>query len=278
MTRRRHGLTAGARAPVVVLLGLLMLAVVPGSTITVGHAAPRLTSTGLPYPQGHDGRYVAVGLGDSVPSAANCPGCVSFVAQAGDRVAAAAGLPAVVDNEAVAGYTSADVVHQMGEPAVRDRIADSDLVILTVGANDLSGALSGSCDEGSGCVGSTMSTVGARLARIVAGIKALQRARDATIIMTGYWNAGLDGQVGRQNGSGYVSTSRSLTRRLNTMVSRLARSEHIGYADFHTPFVGRDGDVDPTGLLADDGDHPDAAGHAVLARAVIAAEGLPVEP
>lgn len=241
----------------------------PGQT-----TALQLTSTGVVRPVGHDGRYVTVGLGDSVPSAAGCSGCTAFIAQAGARAAAAAGTRSVVQNEAVAGYTSGDVVNQLADATVRSRIADSDLVIITVGANDLADALSGSCDDSSGCLDAVMRAVDSRLTSIVTRVKALQAASDATVVITGYWNVGIDGEVGRENGEDYVATSRALTRRFNAMVVSLARTEDVTYADIYTPLVGTDGTRDPTTLLADDGDHPNAAGHALLAAAVVKALGL----
>ena len=43
------------------------------------------------------------------------------------------------------------------------------------------------------------------------------------------------------------------------------------YVDLFTPFRGADGSKDCTALLTDDGDHPDAAGHALIARTLLAA-------
>ena len=40
--------------------------------------------------------------------------------------------------------------------------------------------------------------------------------------------------------------------------------------DLKRRIKGPDGHRDPTGLLADDGDHPNAAGHALIARLVLA--------
>ena len=43
------------------------------------------------------------------------------------------------------------------------------------------------------------------------------------------------------------------------------------YVDIYTPFKGADGSTDDTALLADDGDHPNAAGHQLIATALLAA-------
>lgn len=228
------------------------------------------TSTGAPEPTGHAGRYVTVGLGDSVPSAANCPGCVSYVNQVGTRVAERIGEKPVVNNLAVSGYTTSDVLSQLEDESVRARIADSDLVIITVGANDLAGF----CAEESGCDDADIAEVRTRLTTIVEQVRTLQSASDATVIVSGYWNVEQDGEVGRQNGQSYVTASKALTRRFNTMAAGVASSQKAIYADFSTPFVGTDGNGDPTGLLVSDGDHPNAAGHARLAAAVMSTLGL----
>ncbi len=104
-----------------------------------------------------------MGLGDSVPSAANCPGCVSFVDQVGERIAEETGEREQVDNLAVAGYTSSDVLSQFDSASVRSQIADSDLVVITVGANDLADGLTGSCDLESGCVDTRIAQIRSRL-------------------------------------------------------------------------------------------------------------------
>jgi len=53
---------------------------------------------------------------------------------------------------------------------------------------------------------------------------------------------------------------------------RSAAAKHGGvYVDLFTPFRGADGSKDCTALLAADGDHPDAAGHALIARTLLAA-------
>lgn len=70
-----------------------------------------------------------------------------------------------------------------------------------------------------------------------------------------------------------MTTSRTMTRLFNAMVVEVAASQKAIYADFSTPFIGTDGSADPTDLLASDGDHPNAAGHARLADAVVSALG-----
>lgn len=231
------------------------------------------TPTPTPTLAGHAGRYVTVELADSVPSAANCPGCVSYITQVGDRLADRAGVTGVVVNDAVAGFTSSQVLDQLGTDGVRSRVADADLVVITVGANDLPDDSDGSCDPDSGCARMAIAELRTRLTTIVQQVRALQTAADAKVVVSGYWNVGVDGAVGRQNGQQYMTTSRTMTRLFNAMVVEVAASQKAIYADFSTLFIGTDGSADPTDLLASDGDHPNAAGHARLSDAVVSALG-----
>lgn len=52
------------------------------------------------------------------------------------------------------------------------------------------------------------------------------------------------------------------------MIARAARDAGAIYIDGYRPFKGA-GTADCTRLLAADGDHPNATGHQVLARAVV---------
>ncbi|WP_084648222.1 SGNH/GDSL hydrolase family protein [Acidipropionibacterium thoenii] len=241
--------------------------------VSPGTSTASPTPTSTPTLAGHAGRYVTVGLGDSVPSAANCSGCVSYITQVGDRLAERAGATGVVVNDAVAGFTSSQVLDQLGTAAVRSRVADADLVVITVGANDLPDDSDGSCDPDSGCARMAIAELRTRLTTIIQQVRALQTAADAKVVVSGYWNVGVDGAVGRQNGQQYMTTSRTMTRLFNAMVVEVAASQKAIYADFSTPFIGTDGSADPTDLLASDGDHPNAAGHARPADAVVSALG-----
>ena len=59
------------------------------------------------------------------------------------------------------------------------------------------------------------------------------------------------------------------------MPSRPAtRAEGATYVDLVQPFRSADDQGDVSDLLASDGDHPNAQGHAVIARELVAA-GLP---
>jgi lysophospholipase L1-like esterase len=88
--------------------------------------------------------------------------------------------------------------------------------------------------------------------------------------MTGYWNVFEDGDVAKRQypASGRIASDQ-LTVRTNTAIAAAARADDATYVDIYTPF--EDNAADITTLLATDGDHPNAAGHALIARILLAA-------
>ena len=65
----------------------------------------------------------------------------------------------------------------------------------------------------------------------------------------------------------------TLTKAVNNVIEAAASRAGDIYVDLYTPFKGSEGTADPTRLLAADGDHPDAAGHQVIARQLLVALG-----
>ena len=102
---------------------------------------------------------------------------------------------------------------------------------------------------------------------VVGRVRAL--APDARVALLGYWNVGVDGSVGRALGRTYVAGSDALTQAVNRVVLDVTRHTGSTYVDAYTPLKGTGGHRDPTEDLLDDGDHPDASGHARLADAVL---------
>jgi lysophospholipase L1-like esterase len=110
-------------------------------------------------------------------------------------------------------------------------------------------------------------------------IRLLRQDRPTAILVSGYWNVYEDGTVAdRDYGQeGRVESDR-LTRAVNQVIQAQAVQQGMTYVDLSTPFKGRGGDEDPTHLLADDGDHPNAAGHQRIASALLAAGTAPLPP
>ncbi len=217
------------------------------------------------------GPLVLVGLGDSVPSATTCD-CAGYVEQLGARLSTATGRTPVVHNDAVGGWTTSDVERDLDSAATHRDLTHADLVVVEVGANDfdLDRVDDPTClpAASSPCWTDTLKGLHDGLTRIVNGIKAADTNPDLRVAVVGYWNVTVDGAVGRAQGNAFVIGSDALTKVVNSTVDQVAAATGAVYVDAYTPLKGEAGDRDPTSDLLDDGDHPNASGHALLMEAV----------
>lgn len=176
----------------------------------------------------------------------------------------------------MSGVTAADLADELEQDStLRAATARSDIVVITVGANDLSHSLgrwrSGGCP--SSCYEPDVTTMADHLDTVLATVTQLHAANPVRILVTTYWNVFADGQVAEQaESAGYLRWSDQVTRAADAAISRSAVRAGVGCVDLYTPFKPHPGD-DPTALLADDGDHPNPAGTALISRTVLAALG-----
>lgn len=202
-------------------------------------------------------------LGDSVPAGSGCE-CAGFGA---DLVGNSS---TKLTNAAKPGLTTAGLLSQLNDGALDSALDSATIVTITIGANDFSesSASDSSCAD-LRCYESDLAGMTKTAAAIIDRIDALTPPNTA-VVVTGYWNVFLDGAVGASKGPVYASDSDRLTRAVNTALAKVAATSNAVYADLYTPFKGA-GTVDDTPLLAPDGDHPNVAGHAVIASAIRAA-------
>src|ERR1041385_5348500 len=159
----------------------------PGSGSTKGTSATT-TSTTLRGP-------VVVGLGNSVPSGSACS-CVNFVSAYAAMVAAGKNARATVDNDAVSGSTSADVVNQLSHAgSVQAHVRAATTVLIMTGANDFNDAFDA---VSLGAPATTMfppvaTAVQDNVTAVVQRIQALKR--NAHVVVLDYWAAMEDGAV-----------------------------------------------------------------------------------
>ena len=208
-------------------------------------------------------------LGDSVPAASACD-CSGF----GSELAAAGS--AAMTNAARPGLTSSGLLAQLKQPALVAALRRATLVTVTIGANDFDQARANdpSCVD-LHCYAATLRQLTAVMRAVATRIHT-STPPGSTVVFTGYWNVFADGAVGAQHGATYVAVSDALTRQVNGALRQVAFQAHALYADLYTPFNG-DGSDDDTALLAADGDHPNAAGHHLIAK-VIASTARVVRP
>ncbi|GAA1973279.1 hypothetical protein GCM10009798_38130 [Nocardioides panacihumi] len=243
----------------------------PATQVTV--PTQRATPSTRPVSESH----VVLALGDSVPSGHAC-GCSPFPETYGSLLSRRTGAQVTVDNRAASGLQTADVIDQLRDPDVEGAVRRADVFLVTIGANDFGDhhdqVVGGTCGAGdSDCVSDELDTMGAHLASVLARIRALRHGEPTSMLVTGYWNVFEDGDVARRAyGEAGLQASLRLTQRANAVIRSVSTAAGARYVDLYQPFEQAGRDV--TALMAADGDHPDAAGHRLIARTLLAA-GLP---
>ena len=188
------------------LTALVGLAVTPSSGATPAAppaAASRFTST--------------LGLGDSVPAGFAC-GCTPYVGLLSAQHGAAQHQPMTVQNLARGGLTSAGLLQQV---ASRGVVAGPGAVtVITIGANDFdSGSLSSPgcrAADGLACYAPELEALDDHVRRTLRLLGSAGERR-GPVLVTGYWNVFLDGQVAQSRGTSYTQASNALTLAENTL-------------------------------------------------------------
>jgi lysophospholipase L1-like esterase len=213
------------------------------------------------------GAWSIVALGDSVPAGTAC-GCTPYPQLSAAELTSPTGPPVRAVNDAVAGFTTVDVLHQLnGAGAVIRDVRAARLVEVEVGANDV--APSGSCGTDAGCYLPEVPQVRANLRAIVTRLHDLTVGHPVKVVLLDYWSVWLGGKYARQQGEAYVDAAATVTDRVNTAIRQVAAQAGAAYVDLRAAFKGPDYSEDDTRFLAADGDHPNAAGHRKIASALV---------
>ncbi|MGW7683009.1 SGNH/GDSL hydrolase family protein [Kribbella sp. NPDC054772] len=252
-------------------IGLLLIVLVAAF-----HDGDTLSEVVRPQPPG---AIDVVALGDSVTSGTSC-NCSGFPQMYGDLLHARTGRNVHVDNLGVGGLDSNGLLQTLNQTNSPTQVATAraSVVLLTIGANDYGDhqkdVTSGQCDTD--CVADDFEQLTVNLDRILNRIHSLRDGLPTTILVTGYWNVFQDGDVAaRQYPTSGRVASDQLTLRTNAAIAAAAAADDAMYVDIYTPFE-HSGNI--TSLLADDGDHPNAAGHALIAKILLAATPNPLPP
>jgi lysophospholipase L1-like esterase len=249
--------------------GGLRTVAAPKGGLTIKSAPPPTTTPETVPP----GTATVVGIGDSVTSATVCQ-CIGFVESYAAHLPLAAGGPARAENLGAGGLTAAGLRTLMTQPGPTPTgVAQGDILLVTVGANDLTPLLSRWESSGcpKACYSPAVDAVGTDLSDILAAARSLRGNRPTRVLVTDYWNVFADGDVAlASEGPAYLRWSNELTRALNVSICNAARNAGATCVDLYAPFKG-DGSKNPTSLLAADGDHPNAAGNQVISAALLAA-------
>ena len=247
------------------------MAVVAAGCSSAGSGAansPAQPGTTTPSSTSPPRTWSVVALGDSVPYGSNC-GCTPYPELTGEDLAAPPERTVTVTNNAVGGFTTDDVLHQLtSDPAVIDQVRRSDVVEIEVGANDV--GHSGTCGSSVACYQPAIPTVEKNLAVIVARTHELTAGRRMLVVLLDYWSVWLGGQYAAAQGDAYVAAAAEVTDQVNTVINDTAATTHSGYVDLRAAFKGPDYAYDESHYLSSDGDHPNAAGHQQIAAATVA--------
>ena len=227
---------------------LVVLALFAGACATASGAAAIPGAT--PGTRGTPGTPSVVTLGDSVAAGAECD-CDPFPARY------AKNQHAIDVNLAESGATAADVRAQLPEnSAVLSHAAE---VLIMIGANDVADTI----DDPSSY---PAAAAGVR-ADVAAAIADIEKSHSVPVIVLGYWNVVLDGEVAEKTyGPSGVRDATQATNKINSALAAAAStSPQVEYISTDPAFHGQSGTQDPTDLLASDGDHPNAAGQEAIA-------------
>jgi lysophospholipase L1-like esterase len=232
---------------------------------------PTPGSTAPPPPTTNTAKgIVVVGFGNSVPSGTAC-GCTNFVSAYAAMVGNSTNTEPTVDNDAVSGSTSADVVNLLTKSSVQNQLRAATTVLIMTGANDFNDAF----DQVS--LGAPADATYAPVAtavqdNVVTIVSTIHRLNGgAHVVLLDYWAAMEDGAVAAKDyDATAMAASLASTTYVNDALAAAAKETNATYVSTLTAFKGPNGTNDDTALLAADGDHPDAAGHQLIARTIYA--------
>jgi lysophospholipase L1-like esterase len=205
-------------------------------------------------------------LGDSIPAGTACD-CTPYPQLSALDLSLPGGPEVTASNEAVGGFTSFDVLHQLSSAsAAIDPVKAARLVEIEVGANDV--APSSSCGTDVACYQPKITDLSVNLHDIVDHVHELTAGHAVPVVLLDYWSVWLGGQYAQQQGQAYADAAAGVTDKVNTVIREVAAQTGSAYVDLRAAFKGPDYAYDETHYLATDGIHPNATGHQKIAAAL----------
>jgi len=243
----------------------------PAATSTAPSTIPPSTSPPSTSPPStsdpHQQDWSIVALGDSVPYGTSC-GCTPYPELSATSLTEPATREVTATNDAVGGFTTADVLTQLrSDDDVISQVSKASVVEIEVGANDV--AYSGACGTSVACYQPRIRSTEQNLDEIVARVRDLTAGHPVLLVLLDYWSVWLGGQYAEAKGAVYVDAAEEVTDQVNNVIKTTAANTGAAYVDLRAAFKGPNYAYDETRYLASDGDHPNAAGHEQIAAAVV---------
>jgi lysophospholipase L1-like esterase len=211
-----------------------------------------------------------VALGDSVPSGYSCE-CTPYPQLSAAGLTATTGQTVTATNDAVAGYTTANVLHQLSSnEAVIEQVRKADAVEIEIGANDVP-YNANSCGTSVDCYAPLVSPAQKNVAAIVSRVHELTAGHNVLVVLLDYWSIWLGGTYARDKGDAYVDAAREMTAKVDAAIKSTAQQTGSSYVSVRRAFKGPSFGYIESHYLASDGDHPNADGHKAIATAAEAA-------
>ncbi|HEY3604317.1 MAG TPA: SGNH/GDSL hydrolase family protein [Sporichthyaceae bacterium] len=212
-----------------------------------------------------------VGFGDSVPLGKHCGGCGDLFTLYAKRITPAGQTPTVV-NLAKGNTTSKDALKTLKKSSSEAAVKKATTVLIYTGADDFKNAFTAVSHGGSAKkhYKPVEKSVEANVESMIGLIHSLNPA--AHVAVLDYWAAMEDGKVAKHDYTkAELKAGTEATDYLNKGLAAAAKHSHATYVSTYTLFKGKHGDKDPTKYLADDGNHPNAAGMKAITAALVAA-------
>jgi acyl-CoA thioesterase-1 len=207
-----------------------------------------------------------VAVGDSVPRGTNCQ-CTPFPQLTADDLARSTHRNVRATNDAFNGATTATVLSELNsDSAMISHVRMATAIEIEVGANDV--GQTAACGTAVACYAPQLPSLEKNLSAIIARIRELTSGHRVVLVLLDYWNVWLGGRYETAEGAAYVSAADQLTDRVDLIIKTIAREAGAYYVDLRAAFKGPEYSEDETQYLSNDGDHPNAAGHAQIAKAV----------
>ena len=226
-----------------------------------------------------DGLRVVV-LGDSIATGSEGGSGTSYGAVYADLLEQQTGQQVELTNLADPSETSATLLTALGSPELKEAVASSDIVVITVGGNDgdpFATYEPGVCAAGgdpAACIGAYAPDQEANLDAIIGAVEELRAGQPTAIRLTSPdYNpfVGVDeiADVPPFPKEFGLTFFRQVAEAENDNACRVAEAHDAGCADFLHVFNGAQGDQPATAYLGADHLHPSEAGQQAIAKALL---------